>query len=104
MREAQHNIGPWSDQTIDCARDAVRIATRANGKNRPTPPPEVAQVLKRLRVDPRCYLIHDPDAIYTSQGTIAQWRTKPRFVHPDCGPHPGSNNTGHRLPGSGDWR
>ena len=104
MHQTQHSIGLWSDQTIGRARDAVRIATRANEMSRPAPPPEVAEVLKRLRVDPRCYLIHDPDAIYTSQGTIAQWRTKPRFVHPDCGPHPGSNNTGHRLPASGDWR
>jgi hypothetical protein len=104
MRETQHCIGPLFDQTIGRARNAVRIGTRANEKNRPAPPPEVAQVLKRLRVDPRCYLKHDPDAIYTSQGTIAQWRTKPRFVRPDCGPHPGSNSTGHRLPASGDWR
>lgn len=66
-----------------------------------SPPQEVIMALRHLRVEPWAYRSHDAEAIYTSQGTILYWQSRPRFADVTAGPTVGNNRTGHRLPASG---
>lgn len=60
------------------------------------------KLLKRKRIPLRCYIGKsvDGDEVYTSQGTIIDVLTRPRFADVNAGPTPGRDETGHRLPAS----
>lgn len=64
------------------------------------PPPEVAKAMRQLGAPMRSYLSHNDDEIYTSEGTIVDWHTRPRMVQPDVGRSAGTNAAGHYLPPS----